>query len=665
MIDLSKNSFRHLSPLSTKLKEVFTNHLDDNIKIPGALLSFVFSPSFFQSEIYLIFPYLFKKAFRANETFAEKLCVSGFLYFKYLLAVDELIDNDSPDKKNDGSAMTLLKSHIYHEESLKILASLFGKNKTFWELWNKRNNEFLKSIMLDKEYNPAMTFDTYKMLSITKCAFSKVAVDAYFSRLQPNEQNTKIYNDLIQSIDYFSIARCIQDDLEDFSKDLEFKKNNLGHIYLNEWLTKQEKNIQDQPKELLEKQLFTSETAERMLATSRDYYQKAMDQVADYQHLISDYVKMLENLRNNVNHFKVNIQAYRIDKYVSTLNANAVQKKHALKDAIELSGEYIANMQNNDGSWFEISNMQGLSNVWATGFISSFLAPDNESARSAKNFLLNNKQGKLWGYNTDWTFDFDSTTCVLLSLNNLSENVDTDVQEWIKGQNASGGFSTYSGDQYNLFSNMGLKKKDVRGWIREHTCVSALAYYFMNALPTRDNYQRQLNSLKNYILSNRNRHGVWKPYWWTSCIYPTSFIVQAMLKEEELQEEYLHKAMDFIIKQQNTDGSFSCEVLKNKSAFYTAMVLDTICVSEKLFSRYRENATSMKDWLLEHQYSNGYFNGSDFLVIPNPNVIRWNETSNTFKLRKTGGGNSITGEIANLFSTAVGFRALQRFSNLN
>jgi squalene-hopene/tetraprenyl-beta-curcumene cyclase len=663
MIDLNKIRFRHLGHHFVLLKQALNDYIDQRIKISGSLQQIIFSASFFQSEFYLAFPYLFKKAFHErNETFAQQLCISGFLYFKYLLSLDDLIDNDSVDEKKEPASLALLRSHIYHEESLKILAHYFGSNKSFWKYWSQRNNEFLKSVLLDKEYNPLMSFEQYKLLCTTKCSFSKVAVDALFCR---HGQKTDVYNDLIQSIDNFSVARCIQDDLEDFKKDFLHKKNNIGHILLAQWLRSNGKEFQGQSVELLEKYLYTSETAEKMLLLAKEYYQKAIDNVAPYGDCLSEYVKTLELLRNNVNYFKVNIQAYRIDKYVKRFNKESHFTQKPLQSAIDLSRQYIANLQHGDGSWFEISNKQGLSNVWATGFIGSFLPQEDACLLKAQSFLLANRQGALWGYNTDWVYDFDSTTCVLMSLSKLKNPVSPFVKEWFKGQTKSGGFSTYYHEGNSLFSNLGLKKKDVKGWVGSHPCVSALAYYFVNSLPDHSEFHSQRNALKDYMLANQNRSGIWSPYWWTSYLYPTCFAIQGLMMEHDDFSPRIEKAINHILANQNADGSYSCEVLKKPSAFYTALVLDTICFNERLYKTHSDSASKMQQWLLANQYSNGRFEGTDFLVIPNPNVTSWKPSTQNYELKKNGGSNSITGEIANLFSTAVAQRALERYRILN
>ncbi|PJJ53146.1 squalene cyclase [Hymenobacter chitinivorans DSM 11115] len=665
MIDISKVRFSHLEKTTENLRQSFLTYLDDNVSLPGGLKHLAFPNSFFDSEYYLTFPYLFRKAFgERNSWFVHQVCVSGFFYFKYLLCLDAMHDKDDISGKASAEREShlLLQSHIYHEESLKILSKHFGKKDAFWVLWNQRNYEFLASILLDKEYNVQMSFDTYTRLAINKCAFSKVGADAYYAK---NSTQTELHRALTQSLDYFSIARCIQDDLEDFKKDLQYQKNNLGHIFLQAWLKSNGKKLKDYAPEVLERYLFTSETAERMMTLSKSYYQRAIDEVEPYRAELTDYIKIIDLVRNKINFYKVNVQAYRVNKLLDKIISTKFGIQTSIQEAITRSKKYIERLQGTDGSWFEVTNMQGLSNVWATGFVASYLEKDNPNLVKATEFLLANQQDHLWGYNTDWVFDFDSTTCVLFALHNADQPVQPYLVPWFEGQTSTGGFRTYSDTAFNLVSQLGLKKTQLNGWTSAHICVSALAYYFLNHLEDRSGFEPQRAALKAYILENKSAKGVWQPYWWTSYLYPTCFVVQAMLRDEDDFAAEITQALDYIIRKQNKDGSFSCEILKQKSVFYTALVLDTISASPALFATYQAPATRMKDWLLANQYEDGGFTGSNFLVIPNPTTLNWYQSKKRLKINKAGGGNSITGEIANLFSTAVSLRALQRYNQLD
>lgn len=663
MINLSKTSFPlHLKKKTAQLEQAFLSHLDKNVTLPADLKYYIFPDNFFGSAFYLLYPSLFRRIFKdRNNRFTHQLCISGFLYFKYLLCMDAINDKDDPDAgPGESHTITLLKSHTYQNEALKILAGIFGNNQVFWECWSSRNNEFLSSILMDAAYNLQMSFDAYKKLSVCKCSISKVAIDAYYAK---HQEEKELYAALLLSVDHFSIARCIQDDLEDFKKDFIYRKNNLGHMLLNKWFKERGMKFEDHTSEVLEKYFFTSETAERLMQLSRDYYQEAINAVAPYREQLGDYIRVLTIGRNSMNFYKVNTHAYRINTHIRKVTLPSPRRKiAATEEVIAHSLHYLDRLQNKDGSWYEISNMQGLSNVWSTGFIASFLEAGEERLHKAADFLLNNKQQHLWGYNSDWQADYDSSTAALITLSKTQHNVRKYLELWFGGQTAQGGFSTYAENDPVLADMMDIRPAQLKGWTGSHACVSALAYYLLSQLPDKHLYQPRIDRLRQYLLSSQNRYGVWHPYWWTSYLYPTCFIIQSILSDSRELLPSAERGLAYIISRQGANGSYSCEVLFRESVFYTSLVLDTVCSSPQWADKYKREAMKMKKWIVSKQYEDGAFPGSDFLVIPNPGVTSWHKKKNNFLVNSAGGGNSITGEVASLFSTAVTVRALRRFS---
>ncbi len=654
MLKLSRTRFPHLDKTALKLTNKINDYIDENIALPSGLNYYIFGKSFLETIYYLMFPYLFRNAFSTPKaSVTHEICISGYFYFKYLLSMDALIDKDSGGDER----LLLMQAHVFHEESMKLLAKHFGKNEIFWELWKKRNNDFLKSILSDKDYNLRMKFEDYAKLSKNKCSFSKVAIDCYYSKSR--QKNDDLFNALESSFDYFSIARCLQDDLEDFKNDLEFKNNNWSHVLLNEWLRSNNLKFKEIDFDTLEKYLYTSEITEKVLGLSKTYYKRSIEVLKPYSDRFGDYIKIVEMSINNLNYFKASIQAYRVGKILESIRSHTYVQNISLDDSISLSESYIDSMQNEDGSWLEVCNMQGFSNVWATGFIGAFLEDNSSSLGSAKQFLINHRQDDLWGYNTDWTYDYDSTTCVLMSLNDNHHSLDIYIDKWLKGQNTDGSFRTYSPNN-KIISNLNLNRRQIKGWTQGHVCVSAMGYYFLSNLENQDQYNEQIEKLEAYILSTKTKNGVWKPYWWTSYIYPTCLNIQGMINRNRFDDE-IDSSVRYILDHQNEDGSFSCELLDRKSLFYSAMILDMLCYSEKIFVLYKDEIERLKDWILKNQLDDGSFEGTNFLVIPNPDVLNWDPDKSNFKINNFGSGNSITGEISGLFTTAIVARGLRRY----
>jgi hypothetical protein len=662
MIRVGSYGHQELKKPIEDLKRKFIAY-STKVKLPEILTEAVFPDTFLSSEYYLVFPSLFKKAFNERENqFVTDLCLSGYLYFKYLICLDSLQDKDVDEDHENAvkDEVLFLRSHVFHQEALKILSRYFGSNTLFWEFWSKRNKEFLSGILLDKSYNIDLSLNTYKILAISKCSFLKTTVDAYYSR---NPKYKNLHSSLLNSFDYLAIARCIQDDVEDFKKDILNRKNNYGHTLLNRWFNEQGKNMMDHSPNVLEKYLYISKTAENMLSLSKDYFNLAINEVIEFKDELAPYIKHLEVFRNKCNLVKVNIEAYRITKYVGKLKSNAFISVNNLDNAIANAERYISQMQNNDGSWFDIANKQGLSNVWATGFISSHLNEKANSYKRAIKFLLANRQNDQWGYNTDWIPDYDSTTCVLLAFSKANIDLKNDLSKWVNGQGKNGGFSTYKKNNVELINLLGFNNiSQIKGWTEEHVCVSALAYFFLTNIELSKKNRARLSLLRTYLLRRRNKNGVWEPYWWTSHIYSTCFIIKGMINEGDPDlNKYINTALKFIISQQNKDGSFSCDTLKNKSVFYTSLVLDTITQDKTIFTKYRRNALKMTAWLLKKQFEDGAFQGSNMLIIPKAGIGKRKISHQKFNINFAGGNNIITGDVSNLFTTSVTLKALNDF----
>jgi hypothetical protein len=347
---------------------------------------------------------------------------------------------------------------------------------------------------------------------------------------------------------------------------------------------------------------------------------------------------------------------------IEKVKVPVLQNFATVEESMAKAAAYIDNMQHTEGCWFDISNRQGLSNIWSTAFIAMNLDSQHSSFRRAARFLSKNKQNGLWGYNKDWVPDFDSATCSLSVLNKAHYKVDHYLQQWWQGQKQQGGFSTYGSFNRNLVSYLGIENSSLENdWTNEHVCVSALAYYFLSGSGARGKYEREFSSLKKFLVNNKNSDGVWQPYWWTSVIYPTTFIIKGMIYENSASDKkIIHTALEHLLSRQLPQGGFACDILKSESVFYTALVLDAVCQDAEIFLKYKHQAEKMKEWILARQYQDGAFENSNFLVIPNYSSDS-KQGYQSLRVNKAGGGGSITGEVAGLFSTAVAYRALRSY----
>ena len=203
--------------LKNKFKLLFTNYikslaLDDNIK--KIITNDVFIDN--NPEFYLFYPALFSQHFKIDEDKLEMICIAGYLYYQATIFLDKVIDDKNLD--------LIFYSMICHEESVKILTSLFKLNSDFWITWNKRKVDYQKAIKLEGEINKNPNYKDYSNLAILKATFGNCAIDAMFQlSFKKDKKNYKI---LLKTHDYFSIAYQLNDDILDFTND--YKKEQFN-----------------------------------------------------------------------------------------------------------------------------------------------------------------------------------------------------------------------------------------------------------------------------------------------------------------------------------------------------------------------------------------------------------------------------------------------------
>lgn len=175
-------------------------------------------------EIYLNYPELFADSFKQiKQDKIDALNVSGFLYYKSVLLLDGLID----DKTTTLKAEQLFLSNKLQEESIKLLTSVFSLDKTFWELWNIRQQEYFKAIQLEKQLALKPNYKKYQQVADYKAAFGKVAIDCLY--VLSGKKDIQKYNDLLQSHYHFSVGLQLIDDLQDLEEDI--KNNQFNWVY--------------------------------------------------------------------------------------------------------------------------------------------------------------------------------------------------------------------------------------------------------------------------------------------------------------------------------------------------------------------------------------------------------------------------------------------------
>ncbi|MGJ3236592.1 hypothetical protein [Marivirga sp.] len=642
------------------LELYFNDYKNKSTKnLPEKLVFTIYPDDFLSNKLYLVFPQLFQNIFKIeDDQFINKLCLSGYFYFKYLIELDDLIDQDT---NKQGSVASLRANHYYFESNL-ILSSLFKDHPEFWNVWRDRLNNFYTAIMIDKTYDPNISIELYESLALGKCSFSLLAIDGLL--LHSNTKNkSQIFEKLEKALNFYFISRCIQDDFDDFFKDLKNRKNNFAHSLLFKKLDELGINTLSLTPYQLERLFYEQGVAEDLLDLCSNYLLKASNEINEYKEELGYFISLLK-LTNAKIH---SIQGQSKYKRIITTDHNECTVRKAiqfsLEESIKLSYNYLLSKQRIDGAWEEVTNKQGISDVWSTAFIASFLDEHDQAKIRAVSYLKANRKKYMWGYNSGWLNDYDSTTFALLNTVSTSEDFNCSLDLWLNGQVRNGGFKTYDSNNKDLKLFLGLQGDNVlSGWGSSHPCVSAAALYLLTYI-SKPYVQENFNALVNYLKSGNEGLNL-EPYWWSSKIYSYYFYIKAMYRINGFTEE-LEKLLNGLFNDERIFkvDHFVDDILAKESVFYTGLVLELLTLNKEIYSVYKDKAYLLSEYIIQSQNPNGSFENTLFQIIPETNEMVFK--NNNQSVNSYGGTNSITGEFRSLFSSAVAFRSLTNYFQIN
>ncbi|WP_396178072.1 prenyltransferase/squalene oxidase repeat-containing protein [Flavobacterium sp.] len=592
------------------------------------------NPSYYQN-----YPSLFSNVFSVTDKQINLLDIAGFLYYKATIFSDGLIDNKDTSK--------FLLISICQEESIKILTSFFGLEGNFWNFWNERKNEYFYAVSLEKTLleKADVSINEYETLADCKSSFGKIAIDCLYNL---DNQNNKDYKLLLLSHKYFSVAFQLNDDIQDFKNDIINGQFNFA-VYL---LKKQ--NIEINDPAVLEKYFYIRGVSKQLYNLGIQYCIKSLDIVRSI-----DVPKWKSVLNDTIKSF--NSAIIEVDNYIEILTSEILQPVNNLLDnnvgnSIKNACNYIKSQQQPNGCWREYVNQGGISDIWATSFILSKISESDilkmifqsEISKSI-DFLVNIKNQRLWGYNTTWIEDADSTNFAFLSFFfNKVEISPALYKNWIKFQQYDYGFSTYSNSQTLLKSLDDRNISNVDGWTKSQNCVSAVSFYFLaNYNPN----QKDFLKVKKYFDINFDTKI--KSYWWSSDIYVYYYLAKSYFLLNDFEK------LSFFVEQvnlmQNVNGSFSDKYGEN--LFYTGLALEILLYD----SNSKLAAENALRFLLKSQLSDGSWPNSNALQIPASSDL---VPSQLFFPVSTFGMNVRAKEFNRLFTTASIIQSISLYEKI-
>ena len=611
---------------------------------------------------YLFYTELFSSLFDQSAGIVEateKLNIAGYLYYISIMEVDTLIDEIRPGelKQKEKHFLPLISS-ICQEESVKILSSLYPIQSNFWKIWNGRRDEYIQAIILDKKNPEVITLAEFEDLADKKSAFGKVSIDSLFLLFGANKD--ELYKRVLLSHKYFSVGFQILDDILDMERDLRNPQVNFACVTLLADLKAQGIQADITNHSTFRKCLYIYGTAEKLLTLAIQYLNKSLfvisgDNLPMWSTVITRQLREVRSFASNLTAYNKLILA---DLRLSRIKNSTVQ---SLEGCTTLAREYIVKYQGTDGSWEDYCNNAGLSNVWSTAFILSHISSlsdpfDAICLDKGSAFLLSNKRENMWGYNTNWIWDTDSTTMALFALKENGFENPEEYSLWKALQHPNGGMSTYM-DGEKLQRLFDSEFDDLTGWLQSHPCVSALAYYF---LCKSDPKCTQREKLEKYLFSCQNDDGLLESYWWTSSIYATSFFWQGYFFDQAATlTESIKLSFASMLTLQNPNGSF-----KNndgfESPFFTALAISAFCSSPIVFSNNMKQVRNAVEWLMKNQYTDGSFDCTYSLQIPRPDVTDTRIVAEWSKSSKYS-TNVVVKDFMRLFTTSAVLKAFDDY----
>lgn len=467
-----------------------------NLQIPQNFKDSILDINFSKNnpDYYQNYPTLFSNIFSISIEKLELLNIAGYLYYHSTILSDRLIDD------RDISKYPLIT--ICQEESIKILTSIYCLENNFWNLWNKSRNEYFQAVFLEKELSKKedVTIEEYEILADKKSAFGKVAIECLYSI---ENINADLYQKLLLSHKYFSVAFQLNDDIQDFKSDIIKGQFNWA-IYL---LSKQ--NIVNQDPGILAKYLYIRGISKQIYLLGIGYCNKALIIVENLD--VPKWKKVLNDTKKRFTTAILEIENY-LETLTSEINSSDdVIFKNNLQNSICLASIFVKSKQKKNGEWREYINQGGISNTWSTAFILSKISENEILKSSFKNeienaltYLKQNQINTLWSYNTTWIEDCDSTNFVLLSfLTNHIKVEELELENWLLFQNKNGSFSTYNNESQLIKALDDKNITNVNGWLANHVCVSAVSFYFFAQYCQKSNsFLRIKNYFKTTLLQN-------------------------------------------------------------------------------------------------------------------------------------------------------------------
>jgi hypothetical protein len=573
----------------------------------------------------------------------ETLSLSSYLYFRFLISFDQLIDSSRY------SLSEMRMGFEFYEKAMRGLAGLYPDDSPFWGLFSSLKTTYFTSIISEKKGSlrkSEMTPELFQEIAIGKSAMSFAAVDS----LACLAGSYLMRDELIDSIRQLHIGLQYMDDIDDFKVD--FKEGQWTFpMYLTQNYLK-ENGIITQDPTLLHTYLYVSGIAQKNLGLAIEHFEKSA-RIASSAGLLS-FVSFLEKqIRSCQSHLQ-EVENLFLKTEIKSLKSFAVVKNNSLDSSLENALSYLEKTMDDSFEWTDFMTSAGQSTCWTSAYIGMQLAECPTTHSILKPVLQKVISTASNSFNEAMIQDGDSSSFLVGFLQKMGHATDLSHREWLEFMNTDGGWITYR-DPMALREKLDLSSSvSVEGWTNSHACVTSAAAYVLASIPSlRLDYEITCLHLAT-LLENKNH---WSSYWWTSDVYATSFAIQALTLHPELKNRCETPAL-WLANEQEASGYWSNPATEEPSAFYTALAIKALkSYDEKAFDK---SIAKGMEWLLKNQMTDGSWQTSRILRIPATDVL---DPSTVKRWRKSSFGvNCIVDDHNRLFTTSTVLNTLYQLT---
>jgi len=613
--------------------------------------------------------------FDVSDEDVNSLAKAGYLYFRFLLVFDDLLDAGADSGYMHRSLQTGL---ALHEASIRKLSHLFGQSSPFWPQFQVLKTQYQEAIAREVELKRTQrpyTHSDFEFIAAGKSAMSLAAplgMSVLASRTNCDRK------DLDKMLVAYHRGIQILDDIDDFKIDLQTGQRTYAIQCVRSHL--KERGVSSVDNNKLYKYLFISGVAVELLDDAIGYFDEAR-RVSNAFGLDELSARISEKVKRSKRH-KREINAL-ILKTAAKASLSATPlfsdsgRSLAVDRSIAYATEFLAETHDQQGGWSDFMTSAGEGRSWIDAYVYQSMHSIPMDAlewctSDLRSILLSRKcnylsaedrderrgeSGRNGAYNSTMMQDGDSLTFNVAARLSCGVRVPSSMQDdWVLHRRVDGGWSTYV-DADRLRRRLDIDAgHDVGGWLQPHACVTASASYVLARWG--ETLSAGLNLSMRWLLEQQHDSGTWLSYWWTSPIYATTFSIRALVwsllkhvpattsSECDVQkcQNAIEQAVTWLLDQQQECGVW-VDATQSVSPFYTALAVVALrdvytCTADTSLQmagvRGEQVEAAMvqgSQWLCRQQRDDGSWWTHRILQIPEPSVYdptrvkRWRHSS--------------------------------------